>query len=62
MKWGFRASTIRELFSSKERYATNQLIHHLRMLLANADEYGCFIENVQTSKISFQQKMGVNMK
>ena len=62
MAWGFRASTIRELFSSKERYATYQLINHLRMLLVNVAEYGCFVGKTQTNTNSSQQKMGGGMK
>jgi len=62
MVWGFRSSVIRELFSTSERFATNQLIRKLRLLLSKAGEHGCFIEKAQTSAGSDQQKMGVNMK
>jgi hypothetical protein len=62
MVWGFRYATIRELFSPKERFETNQLIRGLKILLSQAGEYGCFTEKAQTNTISSQQKMGVNMK
>ena len=50
MVWG----TIRAMFSSSERFETDQLIRKLKILLSQASEHGCFITKTQTSDTGLQ--------
>lgn len=56
MVWGLCKLTIRELFSPKERFETNQLIRGLKILLSQAGEYGCFTQQTQDNKLTINQQ------